>query len=66
MIDRTSERVGLKPDWVAADSAYGYSENLVWLALKRKILPFIPVFDHSKRTDGTRLRTPGTSGLAFR
>ena len=35
MIDRTEERFGLKPDWIAADTAYGSSENLVWLALKR-------------------------------
>ncbi len=43
MIDRTKERFGLKPDWVAADTAYGSSENLAWLTLKRQILPFIPV-----------------------
>ena len=53
MIDRTEERFGLKPDWIAADTAYGSSDNLVWLALKRKILPFIPVFDKGERTDGT-------------
>jgi len=57
MIDRTEDRFGLKPDWVAADTAYGSSENLVWLTLKRKILPFIPVFDHSKRKDGTWSRS---------
>jgi hypothetical protein len=32
---------------------YGSEENLVWLTLKRQILPFIPVFDKSERTDGT-------------
>jgi len=53
MIDRTNERFGLKPDWVAADTAYGSAENLAWLALDRQILPFIPVFDKSKRQDGT-------------
>lgn len=60
MIDRTEERFGLKPDWVAADTAYGSSDNLVWLTLKRKILPFIPVFDHSKRKDGTWSRSDFT------
>ena len=60
MIDRTEERFGLKPDWVAAVTAYGSSENLVWLALRRKILPFIPVFDHSKRKDGTWSRSDFT------
>ncbi|WP_342075054.1 IS1182 family transposase [Yoonia sp. SS1-5] len=60
MIDRTEDRFGLKPDWVAADTAYGSSENLVWLTLKRKILPFIPVIDHSKRKDGTWSRSDFT------
>ena len=60
MIDRTKERFGLKPDWVAADTAYGASDNLVWLALKRKILPFIPVFDKSERKDGTWSRSDFT------
>ncbi len=53
MIDRTTERFSLKPDWLAADTAYGSAENLAWLALQRKILPFIPVFDKSARKDGT-------------
>ncbi len=53
MIDRTEEIFGLKPNWIAADTAYGLSGNPVWLALKRKILPFIPVFDEGERTDGT-------------
>ena len=57
MIDRTEERSDLKPDWIAADTAYGSSDNLVWLALKRKILPFIPVFDKGERTDGTFSRS---------
>lgn len=57
MLDRTEERFGVKPDWIAADTAYGSSENLVWLALKRQILPFIPVFDKGERTDGTFSRS---------
>lgn len=60
MIDRTEERFGIKPDWIAADTAYGSSDNLVWLTLKRKILPFIPVFDNSKRKDGTWSRADFT------
>ena len=60
MIDRTEERFGLKPDWVAADTAYGASDNLVWLALRRRILPFIPVFDKSERKDGTWSRSDFT------
>ncbi len=57
MLDRTEERFGLKPNWVAADTAYGSTDNLVWLALKRQILPFIPVFDRSERKDGTWSRS---------
>ena len=60
MIDRTEERFGLKPDWIAADTAYGSSKNLVWLALKRQILPFIPVFDKGERTDRTFSRSDFT------
>lgn len=41
-----------KPDWIAADTACGSLDNLVWLALKRQIFPFIPVFDKGERTDG--------------
>lgn len=60
MLDRTEKRFGIKPDWIAADTAYGSADNLVWLTLKRKILPFIPVFDHSKRKDGTWSRADFT------
>jgi hypothetical protein len=27
-------------DWITADTAYDAADNLVWLTLKRKILPF--------------------------
>ncbi len=60
MLDRTEDRFGLKPDWIAADTAYGSTDNLVWLALKRKILPFIPVFDKGERKDGTFSRSDFT------
>jgi len=60
MIDRTEDRFGIKPDWIAADTAYGSSDNLVWLTLEREILPFIPVFDNSKRKDGTWSRADFT------
>jgi transposase len=57
MIDRTEVRFGLKPDWVAADAAYGSASNLAWLVKKKKIAPCIPVFDKSNRTDGTFSRS---------
>jgi transposase len=57
MIDRTAERFGLKPQHLAADSAYGSAANLAWLVKQRGIEPHIPVFDKSGRTDGTFSRS---------
>src|SRR5229473_3030191 len=53
MIDRTHERFGLWPEKLAADTGYGSADNLAWLVHQRGIEPHIPVFDNSKRTDGT-------------
>lgn len=63
MLDRTEDRFGVKPDWIAADTAYGSSDNLVWLALKRQILPFIPVFD---KTECASLEIQKLSGAEIR
>jgi transposase len=52
MIERTEERFGLKPKWLAADTAYGSGANLNWLAKDKEIAPHIPVIDKSKREDG--------------
>ena len=41
----------------AGVESYGSTDNLVWLVLKRQILPFIPVFDKGERTDGTFSRS---------
>ncbi|MBK8086461.1 MAG: transposase [Devosia sp.] len=57
MLDRTAERFGLKPQSLAADSAYGSAENLAFLVKQRGIAPHIPVFDKSNRTDGTFSRS---------
>jgi len=57
MLDRTAERFGLRPDHLAADSAYGSAANLAWLVRERQIAPHIPVFDKSARTDGTFSRS---------
>ena len=53
MIERTEERFGIKPTWLAADTAYGSGANLNWLVKDKKIAPHIPVIDKSKREDGT-------------
>jgi hypothetical protein len=53
MLDCTAERFSLKPQHLAADSAYGSTENLVWLVKEKQIAPHILVIDKANRTDGT-------------
>ena len=53
MIARTEACFGLKPRWLAADSAYGSATNLDWLVNEKGIAPHVPVIDKSKRNDGT-------------
>ena len=65
MLERTAERFGLKPERLAADSAYGSAEMLHWLVDEQKIEPHVPVIDKSERQDGTFSRSdftydPGT------
>jgi hypothetical protein len=53
MLERTETHFGIKPAFLAADSAYGSAESLAWLVKRKEIAPHIPVFDKSNRTDGT-------------
>jgi transposase len=53
MIERTEACFGIKPAWLAADTAYGSASNLDWLVNRQGIEPHIPVIDKSKRDDGT-------------
>jgi transposase len=53
MIERTQARFGIKPEWLAGDTAYGSAANLHWLVDEQMIAPYIPVIDKSKRDDGT-------------
>jgi transposase len=57
MIERTFDRFGLKPRRLAADSAYGSASSLHWLVETQHIAPHIPVFDKSRRDDGTFSRS---------
>jgi IS5 family transposase len=52
MIERTEERFELKPNRLAADTAYGTGKFLGWL-VGAKITPHIPVWDRAEREDGT-------------
>ena len=53
MIERTEQRFGLKPERLAADTAYGSAATLNWIVNEKQIAPHIPVIDKSKRDDGT-------------
>jgi hypothetical protein len=57
MTEQTEERFGLKPQRLAADTAYGTAPMLNWLVEEKDIAPHIPVFDRSKRDDGTFSRS---------
>ena len=52
MLDRVKNKFELHPERIIADTAYGSGPILGWL-VDRKIAPHIPVWDKSKRTDGT-------------
>jgi len=56
MIERTQERFDIKPEYLAADTAYGSAETLNWIVNEKKITPHIPVIDKSNREDGTLSR----------
>src|SRR5438045_4091829 len=57
MIERTEDRFGLKPERLVGDTAYGAAAMLNWLVEEKGIAPHIPVFDKSKRDDGTFSRS---------
>ena len=59
MIARTEESLGLKPDRLVADTAYGTGKFLGWL-VGTGITPHIPVWDKSDREDGTFSRSDFT------
>lgn len=52
MIERTEERFGLKPNRLAADTAYGSAPTLAWLVEEKAIEPHIPVWDKSAGKQG--------------
>jgi transposase len=56
MIERTEQCFDLKPEHLAADTAYGSAETLNWIVNEKKIAPHIPVIDKSKRDDGSLSR----------
>jgi hypothetical protein len=59
MIERTEARFNIKPERLAADTAYGEAPTLHWLVDEKQIAPHIPVIDKSKRDDGTKSALSG-------
>ncbi len=55
MVERSHERLDLKPKRIAGDVAYGTGKMLGWL-VERQIDPHIPVWDKGQRDDGTLSR----------
>jgi hypothetical protein len=59
MIGRTEQRLGLKPERLMADTAYGTGKFLGWL-VGAGITPQIPVWEMGNRKDGTFSRSDFT------
>jgi transposase len=59
MITRTEHKLGLKPDRLVADTAYGTGKFLNFV-VDADIAPYIPVWDKSTRGDGTFSRADFT------
>ena len=57
MIERAHDRFALRPERLVADTGYGSAAMLDCLVHERGIEPHIPVFDTSKRKDGTFSRS---------
>jgi hypothetical protein len=56
MIERTEERFGLKPERLAADTAYGAAPMLNWLVEEKSIAPHaFPSFLQGGRTKPTEM-----------
>jgi hypothetical protein len=63
MIERTEQRLGLKPERLMADTAYGTGKFLGWL-VGAGITPQIPVWEMGNRKDGTFSRSDFTARTA--
>lgn len=53
MIERVKARFELSPERLIGDTAYGTGPMLGWLIEDKGIEPHVPVFDKTKRKDGT-------------
>ncbi len=53
MIDRVEQRLGLKPQRLVGDTAYGTAPLLGWMVEDKHIAPHVPVWDKTARKDGS-------------
>ena len=51
MIDHVENRFGIKPEYLAGDTAYGNAQMLGWLVEDKHITPHVPVMDRSEGKD---------------
>ena len=52
MVERVEQSLGLKPERLMADTAYGSAEMLGWVVEEKQIEPHIPVWDKSNSKPG--------------
>ena len=55
MLERTRDRLGLKPQHLAADGSYGTGPFLSWL-MERDVEPHVPVLEREHQTKGKLTR----------
>jgi len=57
MIERVEDRFAIKTKKLIGDTAYGSAELLNWMVNEKDIEPHVPVWEKSRRTDGTFSRS---------
>ena len=57
MIERVEATFALKPERLIGDMAYGSAPMLAWLVEDKDIEPHVPVWDKTRRTDGSLSRS---------
>lgn len=57
MLERTEACIGMKPERLIGDTAYGSATMLEWLVEQQGIEPHVPVWDKSERSDGAFSRS---------
>ena len=53
MVERAEQRFALKPRPLTGDTAYGTAPMLAWMVNQKSIEPHMPVWEKSRRQDGT-------------